>query len=129
MFFNPAVMRGTGTNHTTDRFRRVNLLQVPSAFGPAMETLNRTRMRHAPCPVLAAVPGLNIAHVIAASAEGCPFPTNPDSNPPIGGMAPKTRVDFLREAFATGQSADDFFATLAVLDAKNLSRGGPHDAD
>jgi len=121
VFFNPAVMHGAGTNLTTDRLRMVNLLQVSSAFGRAMETVNRTRMLHALYPVLRATPGLNIANVIAASAEGYPFPTNLDNNPPIGGLAPRTQADFLREALATGQSADAFFATLAALDAKNLS--------
>jgi ectoine hydroxylase-related dioxygenase (phytanoyl-CoA dioxygenase family) len=121
LFFNPAVMHGAGTNRTADRFRMVNLLQVSSAFGRAMETVNRTRMLKALYPVLKAAQGLNLANVIAASAEGYPFPTNLDSNPPIGGMAPKTQADFLREALATGQSEADFHATLATLDAKNQS--------
>lgn len=121
VFFNPAVMHGAGTNRTTNRFRMVNLLQVSSAFGRAMETVNRTRMLHALYPVLATTPGLNLSNVIAASAEGYPFPTNLDLNPPIGGMAPKTQADFLRDALAKGQSPEDFFATLAALDAKNQS--------
>ncbi|MDE3239577.1 MAG: phytanoyl-CoA dioxygenase family protein [Paracoccaceae bacterium] len=121
VFFNPAVMHGAGTNRTADRFRMVNLLQISSAFGRAMETVNRTRMLQALYPVLASTPGLNIDNVIAASAEGYPFPTNLDSNPPIGGMAPKTQADFLRDALATRQEARDFFATLAALEARNLS--------
>lgn len=121
VFFNPAVMHGAGTNRTTDRYRMVNLLQVSSAFGRAMETVNRTRMLHALYPVLAQAEGLNIANVIAASAEGYPFPTNLDSNPPVGGMAPKTQADFLREALASGQSPEAFFATLAALETRNLS--------
>lgn len=121
LFFNPAVMHGAGTNRTTDRYRMVNLLQVSSAFGRAMETVNRRRMLEALYPVLSNAQGLNIANVIAASAEGYPFPTNLDSNPPVGGMAPKTQADFLREALATGQSAADFFATLASLEERNLS--------
>jgi ectoine hydroxylase-related dioxygenase (phytanoyl-CoA dioxygenase family) len=52
VFFNPAVMHGAGTNHTADRFRMVNLLQVSSAFGRAMETVNRTRMLRALYPAL-----------------------------------------------------------------------------
>jgi ectoine hydroxylase-related dioxygenase (phytanoyl-CoA dioxygenase family) len=99
----------------------VNLLQVSSAFGRAMETVNRTRMLRALYPVLATTPGLNLANVIAASAEGYPFPTNLDSNPPVGGMAPKTQADFLREALAHGQAADAFFDRLAALDERNLS--------
>jgi ectoine hydroxylase-related dioxygenase (phytanoyl-CoA dioxygenase family) len=121
MFFNPAVMHGAGTNHTKDRFRLANLLQISSAFGRAMETVNRTRMLQALYPVLARSPGLNIDNVIAASAEGYPFPTNLDSNPPIGGMAPKTQADFLREALVSGQSSAEFFAALALLESKNQS--------
>lgn len=121
VFFNPAVMHGAGTNHTADRFRMVNLLQVSSAFGRAMETVNRKRMLQALYPVLNGETGLNLANVIAASAEGYPFPTNLDSNPPIGGLAPKTQADFLREALEQGQSAATFFALLDALDAKNQS--------
>ncbi|MGB8813692.1 MAG: phytanoyl-CoA dioxygenase family protein [Paracoccaceae bacterium] len=121
VFFNPAVMHGAGTNHTTDRFRMVNLLQVSSAFGRAMETVNRTRMVRALYPVLQSAVNLNIENVIAASAEGYPFPTNLDSNPPIGGIAPKTQADYLRDALAKNQSEADFCALLAALDHKNQS--------
>jgi ectoine hydroxylase-related dioxygenase (phytanoyl-CoA dioxygenase family) len=121
VFFNPAVMHGAGTNQTTDRYRLVNLLQVSSAFGRAMETVNRTRMLQALYPVLSSATGLNIENVIAASAEGYPFPTNLDSNPPVGGMAPKTQADFLRDALTAKQSGAEFHATLAALDAKNQS--------
>jgi ectoine hydroxylase-related dioxygenase (phytanoyl-CoA dioxygenase family) len=121
VFFNPAVMHGAGTNHTTDRFRMVNLLQVSSAFGRAMETVNRTRMVRALYPVLRATAGLNLDNVIAATAEGYPFPTNLDSNPPVGGMAPKTQADYLRQALSEGQSEAEFFLTLEALDQKNKS--------
>jgi ectoine hydroxylase-related dioxygenase (phytanoyl-CoA dioxygenase family) len=121
VFFNPAVMHGAGTNHTTDRFRMVNLLQVSSAFGRAMETVNRTRMVRALYPVLRATSGLNLENVIAATAEGYPFPTNLDSNPPVGGMAPKTQADYLRQALSEGQSEAEFFLTLEALDQKNKS--------
>ena len=121
VFFNPAVMHGAGTNRTTDRFRMVNLLQVSSAFGRAMETVDRTRMVKALYPVLKGSRGFNLANIVAASAEGYPFPTNLDSNPPVGGMAPKTQADFLREALASGQDEGAFFAILDDLDRRNLS--------
>jgi ectoine hydroxylase-related dioxygenase (phytanoyl-CoA dioxygenase family) len=121
VFFNPAVMHGAGTNRTAERFRMVNLLQVSSAFGRAMETVNRTRMLHALYPVLTTMPDQNLSNVIAAAAEGYPFPTNLDLNPPIGGIAPKTQADFLREALLKNQSPKDFFADLSALDAKNQS--------
>ena len=121
VFFNPAVMHGAGTNHTADRFRMVNLLQVSSAFGRAMETVNRTRMLRALYPALRVARGVTLENVIAASAEGYPFPTNLDSNPPLGGLAPKTQADFLREALAQDQDDATFFALLDALDAKNQS--------
>ena len=120
VFFNPAVMHGAGTNHTADRFRMVNLLQVSSAFGRAMETVNRTQMVKVLYPMLKAA-GLNVANVVAAAAEGYPFPTNLDSNPPIGGIAPKTQADYLHEALAQGQSEAEFLAVLDALERRNQS--------
>ena len=119
MFFNPAVMHGAGTNHTPDRFRLANLLQVSSAMGRAMETVDRARMLRALYPELQAMPAMALANVIAAAAEGYPFPTNLDNNPPMGGMAPKSQADYLRDALAMGQSAPDFFAMLERLHQKN----------
>ncbi len=108
VFFNPAVMHGAGTNHTSDRFRMVNLLQVSSAFGRAMETVNRARMLRALYPTLKVGAGLNIENVIAASAEGYPFPTNLDSNPPIGGIAPKEPGRLSARRAGTGSERGGF---------------------
>ena len=119
MFFNPAVMHGAGTNHTSDRFRLGNLLQVSSALGRAMETVDRARMIRALYAELRLGVGLNVANVVAATAEGYPFPTNLDSNPPKGGMAPKSQADYLHDALAQGQSDTDFFALLDALHQKN----------
>ena len=44
MFFNPALFHAAGANHTTDVNRMANLLQVSSAFGRAMEAVDRGRM-------------------------------------------------------------------------------------
>src|SRR3954463_11253219 len=53
-FFNPALFHGAGTNRSTDVRRMANLLQVSSAFGRAMETVDRTAMCRALYPVLLA---------------------------------------------------------------------------
>ena len=42
-FFNPALFHGAGTNVSRDIQRVANLLQVSSAFGRAMETVDRDR--------------------------------------------------------------------------------------
>ncbi|MGL4237690.1 phytanoyl-CoA dioxygenase family protein [Tabrizicola sp.] len=122
VFFNPAVMHGAGTNRTTDRFRMANLLQVSSAFGRAMETVNRTRMVQAVFPALRkAGPGIDVANVIAATAEGYSFPTNLDRNPPTGGMAPKTQAEFLAQAVREGWTDEALTRVLEELERKNAT--------
>ena len=72
-------------------------------------------------PVLRqAGPGIDLANVIAATAEGYPFPTNLDRNPPVGGLAPKTQADYLAQALREGwtiQALDDVLATLELKNA------------
>jgi hypothetical protein len=46
--------------------------------------------------------GAWLEHVIAASAEGYPFPTNLDSDPPVDGLAPPSQADLVRRALAEG---------------------------
>lgn len=122
VFFNPAVMHGAGTNSTADRQRLVNLLQVSSAFGRAMETVDRKAMATALYPVLRrADSAVDVENVIAASAEGYPFPTNLDRNPPIGGNAPKSQADYFRDALANDLEPKDFVAILDALENKNKS--------
>ncbi|WP_367319390.1 phytanoyl-CoA dioxygenase family protein [Streptomyces sp. HUAS ZL42] len=103
VFFNPAVFHAAGTNRTLDVRRMANLLQVSSAFGRAMETVDREAVANAVYPVLRRrrAEGVGeewLEHVIAASAEGYPFPTNLDSDPPVDGMAPPSQADVVRRA-------------------------------
>ncbi|WP_327720833.1 phytanoyl-CoA dioxygenase family protein [Streptomyces sp. NBC_00490] len=103
VFFNPALFHAAGTNRTTDVRRMANLLQVSSAFGRAMETVDRETVTNAVYPVLLrrASEGVGaewLENVIAASAEGYPFPTNLDSDPPVDGLAPPSQADLVRRA-------------------------------
>jgi ectoine hydroxylase-related dioxygenase (phytanoyl-CoA dioxygenase family) len=107
VFFNPALFHAAGTNRTTDVRRMVNLLQVSSAFGRAMETVDREAVSNAVYPALLRrkADGADtqwLDHVIAASAEGYPFPTNLDSDPPVDGLAPPSQADLVRRALAEG---------------------------
>ena len=97
-FFNPAVMHGAGSNTTRDQYRMANLLQVSSAFGRAMEAVDRTAMVKALYPVLLNTDSARHTKVIAASAEGYAFPTNLDTDPPVGGMSPATQADLMTQA-------------------------------
>ena len=53
-FFNPAVIHGAGTNRSAEIRRMANLLQISSAFGRAMESVDRDRMCRALYPALRA---------------------------------------------------------------------------
>ena len=118
LFFNPALMHGAGTNRTADRFRMANLLQVSSAFGRAMEAIDRTRMTLALYPALARLRAedrlteTEAGNAIAAAAEGYSFPTNLDTDPPIGGLAPRTQAELTREALHAGTAPEAFAALV-----------------
>ncbi|MGW0600489.1 phytanoyl-CoA dioxygenase family protein [Streptomyces sp. NPDC002776] len=106
-FFSPALFHAAGTNRTTDVRRTANLLQVSSAFGRAMETVDREAVVNAVYPVLLRrrSEGAEVArleNVIAASAEGYPFPTNLDRDPPLDGLAPSSQADVVRRALREG---------------------------
>ncbi len=106
LFFSPALLHAAGTNRSTDIRRMVNLFQVSSAYGRAMESVDRTAMVKVLYPVLRAarhdgsLSPDQIANTIAASAEGYSFPTNLDRDPPLGGLAPKTQAALVHEALA-----------------------------
>lgn len=118
VFFNPALLHAAGHNRTADIRRMANLLQVSSAYGRAMESVDRTRMSAALYPALRALadagtlPPVAIANVVAACAEGYSFPTNLDHDPPIGGLAPKTQQALMTEALAEHWDTARFEAAL-----------------
>jgi len=119
VFFNPALFHGAGTNRTTDVKRMANLLQVSSAFGRAMETVDRTAAIIALYPTLLArkasgASTAQIANVVAASAEGYPFPTNLDRDQPVGRLNPETQVELTLRALDSGWALDRFAAEAAA---------------
>ena len=120
LFFNPALFHAGGQNRTADVQRMANLLQVSSPMGRAMEAVDRDAMARALYPVLAAA-GLDPAGraaVIAASAEGYAFPTNLDSDPPVGGLAPETMAAMMARMLDDGAPAGDFGAALDAWAAR-----------
>ncbi|MGZ2382081.1 phytanoyl-CoA dioxygenase [Rhizobium leguminosarum] len=125
VFFNPALFHAAGTNRSADIKRVANLLQVSSAFGRAMETVNREKMSTRLYPALKALQGRlspdQIANAVAACAEGYSFPTNLDRDPPLGGLAPKTQAQLMHEALKEGWSDEAFTAALAEQAQKKLS--------
>jgi hypothetical protein len=94
-----------------------NLLQVSSAFGRAMETVDRTAMCRALYPMLCDFAG-NVATVVAATAEGYAFPTDLDPDQPIGGLAPQTQTELLHQALAEEWDAPHFDKALTAADQR-----------
>ena len=116
-FFNPALFHGAGTNRSADVRRMANLLQVSSAFGRAMESVDRVAMSLALYPVLArrkatGASERGLRNVVAASAEGYAFPTNLDRDQPVGGLAPRTQAELVWQALEEGWGTATFGAAL-----------------
>jgi ectoine hydroxylase-related dioxygenase (phytanoyl-CoA dioxygenase family) len=120
VFFNPAVIHGAGANRTDGTTRTANLLQVSSAFGRAMETVDRERVCRAIYPALldrARRDPDGTRYALAAAAEGYPFPTDLDADPPLDGLAPASQADLVRRAldqrWTPGTLADELAAQTA----------------
>ena len=127
LFFNPAVMHAAGDNVSADIYRMANLLQISSAFGRAMETVNRSKMSKAIFPVLKdfssgkILTDRQLNNAIHACAEGYSFPTNLDLDPPIGGLAPKSQSQIIKEALEQNLSTAQFTEILDQLHARQQS--------
>jgi ectoine hydroxylase-related dioxygenase (phytanoyl-CoA dioxygenase family) len=129
-FFNPALFHGAGTNRSGNIRRMANLLQVSSAFGRAMESVDRTAMSLALYPQLqemksAGADERTLRNVIAASAEGYSFPTNLDRDQPIGGLAPETQAQLAWRALDCGMAPGDFAAALDAQQRRRFTDGNP----
>ena len=117
VFFSPALFHGAGEN-VTDTDRLANLIQISSAFGRTMETLDNHTMIEAVYPALMSrveqgtATDEIIKNTIAAVADGYSFPTNLDSDPPIGGNAPQTQQDIMQRALAERQSLEQLQEAL-----------------
>ncbi|GID96605.1 phytanoyl-CoA dioxygenase family protein [Amorphoplanes digitatis] len=119
-FFNPALFHGAGTNRSAGIRRMANLLQVSSAFGRAMETVDRVAVTAALYPVLRGYAG-SVDNVIAASAEGYAFPTNLDRDQPLDGLAPQTQAGLVRQALSEGWEEDRFRQALHAQDQRRAT--------
>jgi ectoine hydroxylase-related dioxygenase (phytanoyl-CoA dioxygenase family) len=123
LFFSPALLHAAGTNRSADVKRMVNLFQVSSAYGRAMETVDRVAMCKAVYPVLLSgnLTPDQIACALAAMADGYAFPTNLDRDPPSGGMAPKTQAQLMHEALAERWTVGAITTALDAQAKKRLS--------
>ena len=127
VFFNPALLHAAGDNRSRDIQRMANLLQVSSAFGRAMESVDRDRLLRVLYPQLLAMgrdgtlSPAEQARVLASSAEGYAFPTNLDRDPPLGGLAPESPQAVAARALREGWSPDQLGAWLHEASRKRLT--------
>lgn len=124
LFFNPALFHAAGANTSGDIQRMANLLQVSSAFGRAMESIDRDAMCRALYPVLlqktgaGGLSGQALEAAVSACAEGYSFPTNLDSDPPVGGLAPETQKQLILRALKDRLPVEEVFADLEALNRR-----------
>jgi len=125
LFFSPSLYHAGGANVSANIQRMANLLQVSSAFGRAMENLDRLDMTRRLYEVLSVgnhgLNPLEMDAAISACSEGYSFPTNLDTDPPIDGLAPETQAALCRRALTIGMPIAEFKAALDAQVARQQS--------
>ncbi|KAK5166290.1 uncharacterized protein LTR77_008551 [Saxophila tyrrhenica] len=129
VFFNPALFHAAGENCTADFDRSANLIQVSSAFGKTMESIDTLPLIEKTYETLKSKHGAEgmtkeVDAFIRAVAEGYPFPTNLDCRPPgPSGMSPASEQDILREAIVNGWSKDKAMEELTEMRQASSANG------
>jgi ectoine hydroxylase-related dioxygenase (phytanoyl-CoA dioxygenase family) len=123
-FFNPALFHGAGNNVSANVQRMANLLQVSSAFGRAMETVDRRKVTNAIYPALKAarahgVSATELNNAIACAAEGYPFPSNLDLDENVGGLTPLAQSAFVQQALAQDWNSEQLTNALDAYDVRH----------
>ncbi len=127
LFFSPAIFHGAGSNVSSNIHRMANLLQVSSAFGRAMETIDRGKMCVLTYPSAAKHlqdQTLSISEIkaaIAATAEGYSFPTNLDNDPPVSGLAPETQQALFLRALESKMAKAEFENQLNLMEIRKTA--------
>lgn len=118
LFFNPALFHAAGTNQSEDIHRLANLLQISSAFGKPMESIDAKPLVEAVWDELLdlfreAGSTAEVKAFVEAVGEGYAFPTNLDRNPPRNdSMAPKSEQDVIWECLQKGCNKEEASTAL-----------------
>lgn len=132
VFFNPALMHAAGANQSSNIYRLANLLQVSSAFGRSIETVDRTGMVQALYPQLLALKSSGsitdgqLHNLIAATAEGYAFPTNLDIDLPSDGLAPPSQADLVLQCLHDALPSAEFTNLLIEQAQRKTSVASAH---
>lgn len=123
IFFNPALFHAAGENVTRNFERSANLLQISSAFGRPMETVDTLPLISRCWEALTQKydhEGMSkgLQAIVAATTEGYPFPTNLDNRSPApGGMAPEGQRDIVLRGLERAWSMDVVMRVLEQIKA------------
>lgn len=118
LFFNPALFHAAGQNDSNDIMRSANLLQISSAFGKPMETINTYPLIDLTWDMLLQQyerEGLSdkVQAFVRNVAEGYPFPTNLDKRvPETAGMAPESEQALLTKGLQSGWNKQTILAEI-----------------
>ncbi len=129
VFFSPSLFHAAGENTTANFDRSANLIQVSSAFGKTMETIDSLPLIDKTYDLLATkyrAKGLSmeVDAFIRAVAEGYPFPTNLDCRPPApGGMAPESEQQILRRGLIEGWDRETMMSELGEMREASSANG------
>lgn len=121
IFFNPALFHAAGANETADLRRAANLIQVSSAMGKTMESIDSVPLVERCWDVLRRRYseeglGARVEAFVRAVADGYSFPTNLDKRPPApSGMAPETEQDVLLRGLKEGWDTEGVVQALRQL--------------
>ena len=123
LFFSPAVMHAAGENVTSNIYRMANLLQISSAFGRAMEMIDRHTMSIALYPALlqADLTLREKVNAIASCARGLCLPYKPRQRPAGWWTCSKISGTVFLEALQESQATELFVQTLNQLRSRQLS--------
>jgi len=121
VFCNPALFHAAGENTSQDIDRMVNLIQACSPLVRAMESIDRTAMARAIYPHLSKLSEDKARLVIAMTADGYPFPTNLDRDPPLYCLAPETHQDIMLCAYQESWPQEMLDKALQERNAKRVS--------
>ena len=117
VFLSPALFHAGGTNtEKTDRI--ANLLQISSAFGKAMESVDRVKMTKLIYPILLEKKKRNqlredeVRTIGASVTDSYSFPTNLDTDSPTEGSVPETAQSLMERALCEKWSVEQFCLKL-----------------
>jgi ectoine hydroxylase-related dioxygenase (phytanoyl-CoA dioxygenase family) len=127
LFFNPALFHAAGQNDSADILRSANLLQISSAFGKPMESIDTHALIERTWDAISTMyrkDGLSdeLKALVSVVAEGYPFPTNLDRRvPETAGMAPDSEQDVLIKSLKRNETRQAVLDSLRTMRKESMA--------